>query len=108
MAKHKIDGKGRVSKGLRLSSRPLPKVSIYKSVRGNTKDVPNEMRKAFLECPILSRNHPAFKLDGLITQRLVHHAKLSAVGYDYAHKGKGWNAHLSHATYTDLHSKGYL
>lgn len=62
-------------------------------------NVSTTMRLAFDNCKIV-RNHPV--------DRLINAALQKNQGFDMAHKGRGWNAHLSHATYTELHNKGML
>lgn len=96
MAKHFIDGKGKVSKGLRRSSMAMKRVPVVHAVIG---EFTTSMREAFIAGRVYKGTGAA-----IINQA----AKALRHGAGVLNFGKAWNAHLSYKTAQQLKAEGIL
>ena len=93
MARHKIDGKGKVSKGLRISCKHVRKEHPAQPVVFLNYET--RMREAFRESlvkPDINRH----------VGRIVVNAQAKHPNSGLIKLGKGWNASLSMRTYQEL------
>jgi hypothetical protein len=98
MAKHKIDGKGFVSKGLRSSGGKLLKRPQDKPNTGNDN---NAIREAFMTAK-LTDNVRFSRMGSAIIKAAQNPVKRSAEAI------RGWSAKLSFKTYNALKEQGVL
>lgn len=93
MAKHKIDGKGKVSKGLRRSSLSLKR----EPVRGMSTPTPFTTSTVEAFRLSLTRDKVNQKVGRIVVNVMADHPKSGTINM-----GKGWNAHLSKRTYDSI------